>query len=91
MADRLKWLKRDQTADSSVCFGTDPDRNYNVDWGKYGSSSVCSEFYAGPKSLSEPETKALATFLDENKKTISVSEFQCIKLNYVKARSHVLQ
>lgn len=57
-----------------ICYGTDPDRNYDINWQTLGSSqSACSEIYAGPKALSEPETKALAAFLNENKKFISVS------------------
>lgn len=69
----MKWLKRDPTAEVSNCYGTDPERNYNIDWQKYGSYSACSEYYEGPKALSEPETKALASFLEENKKEINVS------------------
>ncbi|XP_031627143.1 uncharacterized protein LOC116343295 isoform X2 [Contarinia nasturtii] len=68
----LKWLKRDPSIEAADCYGTDPDRNYNTDWQMYGSSSVCSEFYVGPKALSEPETKALASFLEENKKSLSL-------------------
>lgn len=70
----MHWIKRDPAIDRELsCHGTDPDRNYDIDWDKYSSSSACSETYAGPKSFSEPETKALAAFLDENKKTINVN------------------
>lgn len=66
----MNWLKRDPASFS--CFGSDPDRNYDVDEEKYGAYSACSETYAGPKSLSEPETKSLASFLEDNKHSINV-------------------
>lgn len=72
LVSRLNWLNRDPSGEAPICYGTDPDRNYDIEWQKYGSSSACSEFYAGPKAFSEPETKALASFLDENKKELSV-------------------
>lgn len=72
---RLKWFKRDPAAEAPDCYGTDPERNYDIEWQKHGSYSACNEFYEGPKPLSEPETKALASFLEENKKEISVSVF----------------
>lgn len=75
---RLNWLKRDPTVEAPICYGTDPDRNYNVEWRKHGSASACSELYAGPKALSEPETRALASFLDENRKELSVSSIVLI-------------
>lgn len=72
---RFNWLKRDTQFASKVCYGTDPDRNYNSEWKKYESPSACSGVYEGPKPFSEPETKALAGFLDENKHIINVRKF----------------
>lgn len=71
---RLKWLHSGEKEDAPICHGTDPNRNYNIDWLQSGAStSPCSNYYAGPKPFSEPETKALAAFLDENKNDINVS------------------
>lgn len=57
-----------------MCYGTDPDRNYDIDWNKHGTSeSECNDFYAGPKAFSEPETKALSNFLIENRKSLDVT------------------
>lgn len=70
---RLNWLKRDTKFAPRTCYGTDPDRNYNIEWKKFESPSACSEAYEGPKAFSEPETKALAGFLDENRHFINVS------------------
>lgn len=72
MICRLNWFKRETKYRGKTCLGSDPDRNYAMNWGKYASSSACSAFYEGPKALSEPETKALAGFLDENKHIINV-------------------
>lgn len=69
----LKWLRPEHKKDAPICYGTDPSRNYDINWQTRGSSqSACNELYAGPKPLSEPETKALAAFLNENRKMISV-------------------
>lgn len=72
----LNWLQRDKAKREEKCYGTDPNRNFDVNWSRRGSSSSpCSDFYAGPKPFSEPETKNLAKFLDENKKLINVCDF----------------
>lgn len=54
-----------------VCMGTDPNRNYPVDWAVAGAGrSPCDETYAGPKPLSEPETETLANTLINNQDRI---------------------
>uniref|UniRef100_A0A336K8H3 Zinc carboxypeptidase A 1 n=1 Tax=Culicoides sonorensis TaxID=179676 RepID=A0A336K8H3_CULSO len=51
---------------SSLCFGTDANRNFDYLWFTGGSSNnPCSNTYAGPNAFSEPETKALASFYDK--------------------------
>lgn len=68
--DRL-WRKT--RSKSGYCSGVDPNRNYPFHWGESGSSSYsCSETYAGPKALSEPECELLAKLLLENKQRIKV-------------------
>lgn len=80
---RLNWLKRDSKFSSKTCYGADPDRNYNIEWQKHESPSACSDYYEGPKAFSEPETKALAGFLDENRHYINVREFFSIYPNFL--------
>lgn len=72
---RLNWLKRDSKFSPRTCYGADPDRNYNIEWQKIESPSACSDYYEGPKPFSEPETKALAAFLDENRHALNVRTF----------------
>ena len=50
--------------------GVDLNRNYGVDWklndreSESDTKNPCSEFYAGMEPFSEPETKAMQTFMD---------------------------
>lgn len=62
--DRL-WRK---TRSGGYCKGTDPNRNYPFHWREAGASQyACSDIYAGPKPLSEPEAQAVAGVMDQNK------------------------
>lgn len=66
--DRL-WRKT--RSRSGYCIGVDPNRNYPFHWGESGSSTFsCSETYAGPKALSEPECALLASTLINNQQRI---------------------
>jgi len=39
------------------------DLNFDYHWGESGASDdACSDYYAGPRPFSEPETKAIADF-----------------------------
>lgn len=74
----LNWIRKEepkkQEDDSKQCYGTDPNRNWNYRWNEAGASqSPCSDVYAGPRSFSEPETKALSKFLMEHKKNFKVT------------------
>ncbi|GBP10905.1 Carboxypeptidase A6 [Eumeta japonica] len=52
----------------SECVGVDPDRNWDYHWGEADSSrDPCSERYAGPHPFSEPETRAISSFLNEHR------------------------
>jgi hypothetical protein len=43
--------------------GIDINRNFDVDWGRTGTSKdPCSQIYGGPKAVSEPETLAQQEF-----------------------------
>ncbi|XP_037028544.1 uncharacterized protein LOC119068842 [Bradysia coprophila] len=73
LSNAFNWLRREQKEKEGICYGTDLNRNWNHNWNEKGSSkSECSEFYAGPNAFSEPETKALSKFLEEQKKNIKL-------------------
>ncbi|XP_054733872.1 carboxypeptidase B-like [Anastrepha obliqua] len=53
------WRKTRQPVEvnGTVCYGTDPNRNFDFHWmGKGASSDPFSNIYAGPRAFSEPET-----------------------------------
>jgi len=57
------WRKTRQPH-SFLCYGADPNRNFNSSWNSIGSSSnPCAQIYAGPHAFSEPETLALSKFI----------------------------
>ncbi|XP_017017082.1 carboxypeptidase B [Drosophila kikkawai] len=61
--DRL-WTKNRAHDPATGCYGVNLDRNFEYGWGGTGStSSPCKNLYRGPKSFSEPETRALRSFL----------------------------
>lgn len=76
MQDRL-WRKT--RSDSGVipwslfCKGTDPNRNYNINWSGPGSSgNPCAQTYSGRKALSEPEVRYQTDFILKNKDRIKM-------------------
>lgn len=55
------------------CIGTDMNRNFGFHWGESGASThECAETYQGTKAFSEPETKALATYLTKYSENIKL-------------------
>lgn len=61
--DRL-WRKNRGGTGSGRCAGVDLNRNFGYLWGGQGASrQPCSETFAGSGAFSEPETKALQTFM----------------------------
>uniref|UniRef100_A0A915E6J6 Peptidase M14 carboxypeptidase A domain-containing protein n=1 Tax=Ditylenchus dipsaci TaxID=166011 RepID=A0A915E6J6_9BILA len=49
------------------CQGVDLNRNFDFHWAKTGSSlNPCSNLYAGQSAFSEPEAKAVASYLTSN-------------------------
>lgn len=64
--DRM-WRKTMSKRPGSRCFGVDPNRNFDANFGGKGSSRVpCSESYCGPHVHSEPEIKAIVNFIKKN-------------------------
>uniref|UniRef100_T1J4X5 Peptidase M14 domain-containing protein n=1 Tax=Strigamia maritima TaxID=126957 RepID=T1J4X5_STRMM len=65
------WRKTRSTNRNLVCTGVDGNRNFDFNWNQGGSSSnSCSQTYHGPYAFSEPETKAIAKFILDNKNQI---------------------
>ncbi|XP_074657947.1 carboxypeptidase B-like [Tubulanus polymorphus] len=66
--DRM-WRKNRRRG--RYCTGVDLNRNWKYHWMEQGASSYeCSETYAGPSAMSEPETQAVANFIETNKQRI---------------------
>ncbi|KAM5277753.1 carboxypeptidase B2 isoform 2-T2 [Hipposideros larvatus] len=65
--DRM-WRKNRSFHENSPCIGTDLNRNFATKhWCERGASSFsCSEIYCGLYPESEPEVKAVASFLRRN-------------------------
>ncbi|PSN45347.1 Zinc carboxypeptidase A 1 [Blattella germanica] len=57
------WRKT-RSPSSSLCYGADPNRNWDFHWRVVGaSSSPCSDTYAGSSAASEIETQTLAAYI----------------------------
>lgn len=57
------WRKTRRPS-SALCFGADPNRNWDNHFNEGGSSTnPCSDTYAGSAPFSEPETKQLSDYL----------------------------
>jgi len=55
------------------CKGTDPNRNWDHEWGGKGTSKMpCSQIYHGPSAASEPEVKSAQDFIMERKDQIKL-------------------
>jgi hypothetical protein len=59
-----QWRKTRSVYSGAVCTGTDPNRNWDVNWSGSGSStSPCSDTYCGPSAFSEAETSNMRDFM----------------------------
>ncbi|KAH1184940.1 hypothetical protein KIL84_012881 [Mauremys mutica] len=65
------WRKSRSAHVNGTCFGTDLNRNFNGSWGSIGASHNCSSLtFCGTGPESEPETKAVARFIEERKSDV---------------------
>jgi len=70
--DRM-WRKTRTPNPGYSCRGTDPNRNWDDHFGLTGTSGYpCSDIYRGPHAFSEPNTKALSSFIFNMKDRIKV-------------------
>ncbi|XP_006205284.2 carboxypeptidase O [Vicugna pacos] len=68
--DRL-WRKSRSSHNNGTCFGTDLNRNFNASWCSIGASHNCQELtFCGTGPVSEPETKAVSSFIESKKENI---------------------
>ncbi|XP_039073416.1 carboxypeptidase O [Hyaena hyaena] len=68
--DRL-WRKSRSSHNNGTCFGTDLNRNFNVSWCSIGASKNCQDMtFCGTGPVSEPETKAVSSFIESEKGNI---------------------
>ncbi|XP_036776209.2 carboxypeptidase O [Manis pentadactyla] len=69
--DRL-WRKSRSSHNNGTCFGTDLNRNFNASWCSIGASKNCSDLtFCGAGPASEPETKAVSSFIESKKENIA--------------------
>uniref|UniRef100_A0A8C4KJ39 Carboxypeptidase O n=1 Tax=Dromaius novaehollandiae TaxID=8790 RepID=A0A8C4KJ39_DRONO len=65
------WRKNRSPYMNATCYGTDLNRNFNSSWGSIGVSYNCSsEIFCGSGPESEPETRAVAQFIERKKEDI---------------------
>lgn len=61
--DRL-WRKTRRPTTNILCYGADPNRNWDVYFNQGGTSmNPCSDLFAGEYAFSEPETYQLSQFI----------------------------
>lgn len=64
---QYKYWRKNRRANADGTYGVDLNRNYGFQWGTGGSSkSPNSDTYMGPTPFSEPETKAVKSWIESN-------------------------
>lgn len=59
------WRKTRSRSTSLICYGADPNRNFDMNWqvgGEGASADPCSETFGGAAPFSEIETRTLSNF-----------------------------
>ncbi|XP_006889223.1 PREDICTED: carboxypeptidase O [Elephantulus edwardii] len=65
------WRKSRSSHNNGTCFGTDLNRNFNISWCSVGASRNCQDLtFCGTGPVSEPETRAVASFIENKKEDI---------------------
>jgi len=74
-SDRM-WRKTRRPNTGSSCVGTDPNRNWDFEWGGAGTNTnPCSEAFCGPTAFSEIEVRTIALFIRDAQKFIGYINF----------------
>ncbi|CAH2073348.1 unnamed protein product, partial [Iphiclides podalirius] len=60
-----RYWRKTVSKSSNGCFGADPNRNWDYNWGQYSSSSNPCDYqtYAGSQPFSEMETRTLSSYI----------------------------
>ncbi|XP_073843960.1 carboxypeptidase B1 [Musca autumnalis] len=69
-AENRMWRKTRKPLfhNGGICYGTDPNRNFDFHWMEGGASSdPCSNTFAGPKPFSEPEAMVVRDLIHSYK------------------------
>lgn len=70
---RVDRFWRKNRAKGRICYGVDLNRNFDFHWlGRGASDGECSNFFAGMRPFSEPESSALSRLIRENSKRIKI-------------------
>ncbi|KAM8791707.1 LOW QUALITY PROTEIN: carboxypeptidase O [Rhynchonycteris naso] len=65
------WGKSHLSHNNGTCFGTDLNQNFNVSWCNVGASKNCPSLtFCEMGPVSEPETKAVSSFIESKKEDI---------------------
>lgn len=60
----LRGTRRPQSTQNGRCVGADPNRNWDINFGgESASRNPCHETYCGERAFSEPETKAISSYI----------------------------
>ncbi|XP_013194199.1 zinc carboxypeptidase-like [Amyelois transitella] len=59
-----RFWRKTRSKSSEKCYGSDPNRNWDYNWGKSGiSTDPCDDIYPGIKPFSEVETRTLSEYI----------------------------
>jgi len=68
-----RFHRKNMNRNSSLCLGTDLNRNYDFEWNQGGSSGIpCMDNYHGREAGGEPETQVIQALLKESKMTVQI-------------------
>lgn len=71
-----KLWRKNRARNSDGTYGVDLNRNYGYQWGTGGSSgNTGSETYKGPQAFSEPETKAIKSYIENHQNITTLLTF----------------
>jgi len=70
---KYDYTRPDGSCYYGQCYGIDPNRNFDADFGRQGvSKNPCSDVYPGKKAFSEKNTQAMRDYLLKHKSNIKL-------------------
>lgn len=71
-----QYWRKNRSRNKDGTYGVDLNRNYAYQWGTGGSSkNPNSDTYMGPQAFSEPETKAIKTYVESHQNITTLLSF----------------